>query len=199
MDDLTLHAYDHAATAFADDWDSQPAGTDLQECVLRYFRRPGLVADIGCGSGRDAAWLAANGFDVVGFEPSEQLLAEARRRHPEVDFRSAALPELADIPAESFDNVLCETVIMHLDPRSAVQAAARLIDIVKPGGTLYLTWRVTEGEDQRDDSGRLYAVVDAAGVRNALVPAELLLDEEVTSGSSGKTIRRVIARKPPQR
>ena len=27
MDDLTLHAYDHAA--FADDWDSQPAGTDL--------------------------------------------------------------------------------------------------------------------------------------------------------------------------
>jgi hypothetical protein len=29
MDDLTLHAYDHAATAFADDWDSQPAGTDL--------------------------------------------------------------------------------------------------------------------------------------------------------------------------
>lgn len=199
MDDLTLHAYDHAAAAFADDWDSQPAGTDLQELVLRYFRRPGLVADIGCGSGRDAAWLAANGFDLVGFEPSAQLLAEARRRHPEVEFQSAALPELANIPAGSFDSVLCETVIMHLDARSAVEAASRLIDIVKPGGTLYLTWRVTQGEDQRDDSGRLYAVVDAAGVRNALAPAELLLDEEVTSSSSGKTIHRVIARKTQQR
>lgn len=199
MDDLTLHAYDHAAASFADDWDSQPAGTDLQELVLRYFRRPGLVADIGCGSGRDAAWLAANGFDVVGFEPSAQLLAEARRRHPEVEFRSSALPELANIPAGSFDNVLCETVIMHLDPGRAVEAASRLIDIVKPGGTLYLTWRVTQGEDQRDDSGRLYAVVDAAGVRNALGPAELLLDEEVTSRSSGKTIHRVIVRKSQQR
>jgi hypothetical protein len=91
--------------------------------------------------------------------------------------------------------VLCETVIMHLDAGSAVKAAARLIDIVKPGGTLYLTWRVTEGEDQRDDSGRLYAVLDADEVKTAL-DADLLLDEEVTSSSSGKTIHRVIARKP---
>ena len=198
MDAQTLHAYDHAAQDYASDWESQPAGTDLRELVLRYFRKPGLVADIGCGSGRDAAWLAAHGFHVIGFEPSEALLAEARRRHPEIGFSSATLPGLDELAPESFDNVLCETVIMHLSGAEAVAAAARLIDIVRPGGTLYLTWRVTKGDDQRDESGRLYAALDADAIKQA-INAELLLDEEVTSSSSGKTIHRLIARKPQQR
>lgn len=197
MDAETLQAYDSGAGAFADDWDNQPAGADLQDLVRRYFA-PGLTADVGCGSGRDAAWLTANGFQTVGFEPSAGLLAEAKRRHPDVDFWSGALPELKGVAAETFTNVLCETVIMHLEPSAVEDATRRLVDILQPGGTLYLTWRVTEGSAKRDDTGRLYAVVDADLVRSALEPAELLLDEQVTSSSSGKTIHRLIARKPQQ-
>ncbi|MEV4262438.1 class I SAM-dependent methyltransferase [Kribbella sp. NPDC049584] len=194
MDAETLQAYDTAAAAFADDWDSQPAGTDLQALVRRYFT-PGPTADVGCGSGRDAAWLTANGFPTVGFEPSKGLLAEAKRRHPDVVFRSAALPELKDVADGTFTNVLCETVIMHLEPSAVANSVRRLVEILQPGGTLYLTWRVTEGSDQRDDAGRLYAVVEPDVVSAALNPAELLLEEEVVSSSSGKTIHRLIARK----
>lgn len=194
MDAETLRAYDCAAAAFADDWDSQPAGTDLQDLVRRYFT-PGPTADVGCGSGRDAAWLTANGFPTVGFEPSAGLLAEAKRRHPAVVFESAALPELKDVADGTFINVLCETVIMHLEPSAVANSVRRLVEILQPGGTLYLTWRVTEGSDQRDNAGRLYAVVDPDVVRAALNPAELLLEEEVISSSSGKTIHRLIARK----
>lgn len=197
MDAETLQAYDSGAEAFADDWDNQPAGADLQDLVRRYFA-PGLTADVGCGSGRDAAWLTVNGFQTVGFEPSAGLLAEAKRRHPDVDFWSGALPELKGVAAETFTNVLCETVIMHLEPSAVEDATRRLVDILQPGGTLYLTWRVTEGSAKRDDTGRLYAVVDADLVRSALEPAELLLDEQVTSSSSGKTIHRLIAHKPQQ-
>jgi SAM-dependent methyltransferase len=194
MDAETLQAYDTAAEAFADDWDSQPAGTDLQDLVRHYFS-PGLTADVGSGSGRDAAWLTANGYPTVGLEPSAGLLAEARRRYPEVDFWSATLPELEGVADGTFVNVLCETVIMHLEPSTVAKSVQRLAEILQPGGTLYLTWRVTEGSDQRDDAGRLYAVVDVDVVRDALAPAELLLDEIVTSSSSGKTIHRLVARK----
>lgn len=195
MDAETLQAYDGAAEAFADDWDSQPAGTDLQALVRRYFTA-GPTADIGCGSGRDAAWLTANGFPTIGFDPSAGLLAEARRRHPDITFRAAALPELKDVANGTFVNVLCETVIMHLEPSAVATSVRRLVDILQPGGTLYLTWRVTEGSDRRDDAGRLYAAVDPDVVRTALNPAEPLLEEQLTSTSSGKTIRRLIARKP---
>jgi hypothetical protein len=82
---------------------------------------------------------------------------------------------------------------MHL-PHMAIGAAVRrLMAILKPGGTLYLTWRVTRGSDQRDGNGRLYTAFDAKDVSSALGDAEVLLDEEATSASSGKTIHRIVA------
>ncbi|MFS2134342.1 class I SAM-dependent methyltransferase, partial [Telluria sp. Tellsp131] len=39
------------------------------------------VHDIGAGSGRDAAWLAAKGYDVVDVEPTEAMLDHARAKH----------------------------------------------------------------------------------------------------------------------
>ena len=101
MDRATLAAYDNDAAAFAKDWHEQPAPVDLQEIVARFFIKGGATADIGCGSGREVAWLNANGFPAVGFDASEGLLAEARRRYPEFTFAHAELPELRGIAAGS--------------------------------------------------------------------------------------------------
>jgi len=194
MDRQTLAAYERAAEAFATDWHAQPAPTDLQALVRRFFR-PGLTADIGCGSGREVAWLCAQNFPAIGYDASEALLGEARSRYPELSFRSAALPDLKGVPESEFDNVLCETVIMHLAPDLIPASVQALMSILKPDGILYLSWRVTDGADQRDQHGRLYSAFNEAHVVDALVSASVLLDEEVTSASSGKKIHRIVARK----
>jgi len=190
MDDATLSAYDRDAKVFADDWDAQPPPIDLHAVVGQFFIR-GPTADVGCGSGRDAAWLSARGFPTKGFDASEGLLAEARRRHPQIHFSTAILPGLDGIAEESFANVLCETVIMHLEPDAITPAVERLLAILVPGGILYLSWRVTEGADRRDEHGRL----DPERVLRALKATQLLLDEQVGSLSSGKLIRRIVVRK----
>ena len=195
MDRPTLAAYDNDSAAFAKDWHAQPAPVDLQEIVARYFIRGGITADIGCGSGREVAWLNANGFPAVGFDASDGLLAEARSRYPELDFAHAELPGLEGIAPCSYDNVLCETVIMHLDRAQVAPSVDRMLDILKPSGILYLSWRVTDGADQRDKHGRLYAAFDPALVQAQLAAATLLLDEEVVSASSGKKIHRLVAKK----
>jgi SAM-dependent methyltransferase len=194
MDQTTLAAYDRDAAAFAREWETQPAPSDLYEIVRRFFA-PGPTADIGCGSGRDTAWLGRNGFAAIGYDASERLLAEARRLHRGIRFQRAALPGLHGIGAEAFTNVLCETVIMHLAPDAIIPSVERLLAILRPGGTLYLSWRVTEGADKRDEHGRLYAAFDPALVFQALASSDLLLDEQRTSLSSGKVVRRVVARK----
>ena len=194
MDTRTLSAYDQNAAAFAKDWDAQPPATDLHALLRKYFR-PGRTADVGCGSGRDTAWLCSNGFPAVGFEPSQGLLAEAQLRHPKLQFQAAALPELAGVADGSFVNVLCETVIMHLGAERIAPSVRKLLDITEPGGTLYLSWRVTEGHDRRDEHGRLYAAFDPLLVLHALSDAIIVLDEKVTSVSSGRAIRRIIAKK----
>jgi SAM-dependent methyltransferase len=194
MDAGTLRAYDSGAAAFAQDWHEQPPPADLHDIVRRFFR-PGATADIGCGSGRDVAWLSANGFAAVGYDPSAGLLAQARARYPDLVFHSAALPALEGIADASFVNVLCETVIMHLPREDVGPSVQRLLAILAPGGTLYLSWRVTSGADLRDGQGRLYGAFDADTVRGTLGASEVLLDEEVVSASSGKVIHRLVARR----
>jgi SAM-dependent methyltransferase len=195
VDRETLAAYDNEATAFAKDWHEQPTPTDLQEVIARFFIRGGATADIGCGSGREVAWLNANGFPAVGFDASEGLLAEAQSRYPHLGFSPAGLPDLCGIDASRYDNVLCETVIMHLDPALIAPSVRRMLDIVKPDGIFCLSWRVTGGAGRRDARVRLYAAFDASLVLADLTAAALLLDEEAVSASSGKKVRRLVVKK----
>jgi SAM-dependent methyltransferase len=195
-DAATLGAYDRDAEKFADEWAAQPAPVDLHATVRRFFAA-GPTADVGCGSGRDTAWLAANGYAARGYDASPGLLAEARRRHPHLVFTQAALPALDGVGDGMFANVLCETVIMHLPAGAIAPAVLRLLSILRPGGTLYLSWRVTAEADRRDEHGRLYAAFDPALVLGALAGSAVLLDETVGSLSSGKLIRRIVARRAP--
>jgi SAM-dependent methyltransferase len=194
VDQGTFAAYEQHAAQFARDWHKQPAPADLHATVRRFFRA-GLTADIGCGGGRDTAWLKQNGFPAVGFDSSEALLAEARRLYPDIRFRYGALPDLQGIEDAHFTNVLCETVIMHLAIDIVPPAVRRLVSLLQPGGTLYLSWRVTEGRDRRDEFGRLYASFAPDLVLKALTSTKVLLNETVQSQSSAKAICRIVARK----
>jgi len=192
FDSTTLDAYSKDAARYSHEWLAQPPPNDLYALLQEHLVPQGVTAEIGCGNGRDAAWLAAQGYEVSGFDASAGLLAEARRLYPQIPFREATLPALAEID-HSFDNVVCETVIMHLPAAAIPLAVDNLRRILRPNGVLYLSWRVTEGQDKRQPDGRLYTAFEPALVLDALVDCAILRFEDVTSESSGKRICRVIA------
>lgn len=194
MDALTIAAYDRSARKHAEDWLSQPPPLDLYRLLSRHLRT-GPTADVGCGAGRDTAWLHEHGFDVVGYDGSRGLLEEARRRYPAIDFFEAGLPELEGVSDAIFDNVVCETVIMHLSVCDIPAAVRRLTGLLRPYGTLYVSWRVTEGSDARSGDDRLYSAFLPSVVLGALDETEVIHDSEETSEPSGRTLHRVIARK----
>ena len=41
-------------------------------------RKPGAALDVGMGQGRNAIWLAQQGWDVTGFDPAEKAVALAQ-------------------------------------------------------------------------------------------------------------------------
>jgi SAM-dependent methyltransferase len=57
----------------------------------------GLVIDLGCGSGILAQALAATGYDILGIDISAAMIALARQRVPNGQFRTQSLLE-ADLP-----------------------------------------------------------------------------------------------------
>jgi len=195
MDKTTLAAYDADPAGYVRTWDAQPPPEDMYEQLRAWFT-PGPTAEIGTGGGRDAAWLAAQGFDVHGFDASAGLLAQARAAHPGIPFEFATLPELAGVARGAWQNVLCETVIMHLDVAQVAPSVRTLLALLRPGGTLYLSWRVTQDASTRDPAGRLYAAFDKSLVTGELAPGDtIVFDEDATSVASGKRLQRLVIRR----
>jgi SAM-dependent methyltransferase len=84
------------------------------------------VLDVGCGLGALAAAAASRGAVVTGVDLAEGMLAEARRRHPAIEFvhgDAEALP-FAD---GAFDVALGAFVVNHLPhPERAAAELARV-------------------------------------------------------------------------
>ncbi|MFD9459100.1 class I SAM-dependent methyltransferase [Streptomyces sp. NPDC059985] len=88
--------------------------------VLHLFpSQPCSVLDIGAGSGRDAAALAARGHRVVAAEPTAEPRSLGRRLHSDqkIEWVDDALPRLTTLTARGgrFDLILLAAVWMHLD------------------------------------------------------------------------------------
>jgi SAM-dependent methyltransferase len=198
MDGKTVRAYDAAAGAFADAWEAQLTPLDVYALVERFFA-PGPTVDVGCGAGRDTAWLVEHGYPATGVDPSAKLLAQARHRHPGIAFIQGSLPDLPGVPGAHFANVFCETVIMHLDRTEIANAGRSLVELLAPGGTIYLSWRSTLGLDKRDSTGRLYTALDRSQVLATLANTTLLHEAESVSTSSGALVHRLVARRTSSR
>jgi len=197
MDKQTIAAYDQASAQYVQRWRDQPVPQDLYDLLDQYFSKRGPTVDVGCGAGSEVAWLAANGFDDVrGVDASEGLLRQARALHAGLQFTHAALPGLERLQKGAYQNVLCETVLMHLDPQEIGASMRALLRLLRPEGTLCLSWRVTPGASQRDPAGRLYAAFDKQLLVNALEDDNMVLyDQEGVAASSGKPVHRLVVRK----
>jgi SAM-dependent methyltransferase len=106
---------------------------------------PSRVLDIGSGTGRDAAWFAAQGHRVVAVEPTDAMRLPAMALHPSprIEWLNDSLPDLATLLArgEKFDVVMLSAVWMHLDEAQRRQAMPNLAALVGAGGVMIMTIR----------------------------------------------------------
>ena len=115
---------------------------------------PGFACDIGAGSGRDANWLAARGWEVVAVEPSALREQAAECSHSRVVWMSDALPDLRALRAlgRRFDLVLLSAVWMHVAPNGRERAFRILSELLGPSGLLVITLR--RGGDASENAER---------------------------------------------
>lgn len=130
---------------------------------------PARVLDIGAGTGRDAAALAALGHAVTAVERTAALRLGAQRLHPSPSIRwlDDHLPDLASVGG-SFDAVLLTAVWMHLDEAERARAMSVVAALVTAGGVLTMTLRhgpVPPGRRMFEVTmAETIALVEAAGL-----------------------------------
>jgi SAM-dependent methyltransferase len=174
---------------------------------------PAHGLDVGCGTGALAARLAADGYDMVGVDPSGGMLEVLRRRAPQVRAKVASGTELP-FDDGTFDLVYCVAVMHHIaDPGDVRTTLGEMVRVARPGGRV-LVWdhnprnpywgrlmaRVPQdtGEERLVGEAELVAGLRAAGAEIALSAQLGLVPDFVprTALPAAAAVERAVERTP---
>ena len=186
MDHLTISTYNSEAKNIANRHENL-IPERLYQLITDFFEHKGTSLDIGCGSGRDTAWLAANNFNPIGVDASIGMLTEVRRRHPYLPVALSNLPELSAIVDNSFCNVLCSAVLMHLEHELLPIAAKIILRIMKKDGILLISYRGTGNLNNRED-GKLYSTIQKKRAIKIFNDVGAKIIHEESSVESGRNL-----------
>jgi SAM-dependent methyltransferase len=134
---------------------------------------PSRIADIGAGTGRDAAWFAAQGHSVLAVEPTKFFRTAGMALHPSprIEWVGDALPGLECTLArgEVFDRVILCAVWQHLCDEERARAMPNLARLLAPDGFLIMSLRHGPDEpgcypSRRED---VVALAGASGLKLA--------------------------------
>jgi ubiquinone/menaquinone biosynthesis C-methylase UbiE len=107
----------------------------------------GLIADLGCGDGRDVNVFSENGFNALGIDCSEKEIANAKHKFPDLKFEVQDA-EALQFKNNSVDSFFMINVIHYLDKKKAIEEILRTL---KTKGYLFIHFNV----EIRDINGKL--------------------------------------------
>ncbi|GAA1974699.1 class I SAM-dependent methyltransferase [Kitasatospora viridis] len=141
----TRQGYDTVAEEYRRRIGGELAGKPLDRALLGALleqAEPGApVADLGCGPGHVAGWLAAAGARVVGVDLSPAMVELAGAAHPAAEFRVGDLCGLPAADGEFGAAVVLYSVI-HLTADELGGAFAELHRVLRPGGRALIAFHL---------------------------------------------------------
>jgi SAM-dependent methyltransferase len=139
-------AYDTVAAEYAEQFSNELDHKPLDRKLLRRLAAGvdgGPIYDLGCGPGQTTAFLHGCGARVCGMDLSPELLREARRRHPAIDFAAGDMLALP-LASASAAGIAAFYAIVHFSPAQLEQAFAEFHRVLVPGGRLLLAFHAGE-------------------------------------------------------
>lgn len=117
----------------------RPGGFDLtaKGVACCHWTSADLLLDLGCGQGATVSYLDQTyGLTVVGIDPSQKLLAMAKKNNPDNTFLVGS-GEAIPFPDDMFQGVLSEcTLSLMMDMTAALKEVYR---VMKNNGTFFIT------------------------------------------------------------
>ncbi|MGH3239549.1 MAG: class I SAM-dependent DNA methyltransferase [Spirillospora sp.] len=145
----TRSAYDAVAVLYADMFrdvmDDLPFDRALLAVFAELTRGAGPVADLGCGPGRLTGHLASLGLPAFGIDLSPEMIAQARREHPDLRFEVGTMTSL-DLEGGSLGGVLAWYSTIHTAPDELPRIFSEFHRVLAPGGHLMIAFQACEGD-----------------------------------------------------
>ncbi len=149
-------------------WSDDPNGLS-QDVPLR-------ILDFGCGSGRDTKYFLERGYEVDACDGSEHICAIASEKTG-IAVKQMLFSEL-HVKAK-YDGIWACSSILHLPKDELAEVFWRMVQAVKPGGFLYVSFKYGTYEGERN--GRYFTDFTEENFRDFLEKdvriKELFLEE----------------------
>jgi ubiquinone/menaquinone biosynthesis C-methylase UbiE len=148
----TIETYDQIAAEYA----ARTFGLRLADQMARFVAllEPGArVLDVGCGHGRDVAWLAEQGFEAWGIDRSASQLLQGVAHGvgaPLIQADMACLP----FRSGSFRGVWLCASLLHIPRAQVSDVLCELARVVRPGVAFVAVKRGQGSEWVHDARGR---------------------------------------------
>ncbi|MGV9748069.1 class I SAM-dependent DNA methyltransferase [Rhodococcus zopfii] len=143
--------YDAIADLYADTFPATYT-TSLERAVVAAFAElvhdspvDGVVLDVGCGVGHVAADLVNRGFDVIGVDPSGEMLRVARGLYPalRVEQDDARLGTV-DLGGRRIAGIIARYSLIHIPPNEIPDVLAGWASRTEPGAVLAVAAQSTD-------------------------------------------------------
>ncbi len=129
----------------------------LPSGVLSLIPPDWVVADLGCGTGNAAEWLAPRVREVIAVDQSPEMLAAARKRLGRFDNVRFVEGEVAALPLDrnSVDAAIAVLVVHHIaNPVEMLSECARVLRTDRGGGVMSVVDMTEHSrEDYRETMG----------------------------------------------
>jgi ubiquinone/menaquinone biosynthesis C-methylase UbiE len=143
--DAVRRSYDAVAGDYAadlgDELTRKPLDRALLACLIEQAEDGAPMADVGCGPGHVAGWLAGQGVSVAGIDLSAGMVTAARRAFPAVEFRQGDFLALPARDAE-FGAVVALYSIIHLGPDELARAFGEIHRVLRPSGLALISFHI---------------------------------------------------------
>lgn len=152
--DAIRRSYDAVASDYAERFGDELTHKPLDRAMLAALVEQSVegapIADLGCGPGHVAAWLAGIGAATVGIDLSPGMVEAARRAHLEVEYR---VGDLLSLPAadDEFGSAVAFYSIIHLQPDELEPALREVGRVVRPGGRFLVSFHMGTEVIHRDE------------------------------------------------
>jgi ubiquinone/menaquinone biosynthesis C-methylase UbiE len=190
--DPTQETYDTYAALIADRfWETKlPLAWDA---FCARLPKGAIVADLGCGAGRDTRQFTGRGFWTAGLDYSFGMLVQASQRAPapytQGDLRSLPFADAV------LDAAWVNASLLHIPRAQAPGVLAEVRRALKPGGVLYLSLKEGEGEKwERREGDRFFTFFRVEEIHALLADAGFGLLEEWIDHTSKVTWINLLAR-----
>ena len=151
---------------FAEVYDSLQADVDyvgraryLIKLFKRYDRQPTLLLDVACGTGGFSLQFAKNGIDVIGADPSPEMLGKARQKLVKEGIEALLLCQSAeelDLYGTMDGAICCLDSLNHIIDSDELKRSIKRIALFLEPERLFIFDVNTEYKHNKVLSGKTY-------------------------------------------